>query len=231
MFAEHVYSAPGTQDVSVCVSDDIAEDCITDRVFVEHLVNLGITISDDPDETTGSFIDLDIEVENMEPQGIPGVIRRQRRADPDQRKKYRKSPSPVHRLPVRCLLTAQTARFPAATDLMTPGETFNATVRVRRTETVAADLRPGRTSGGGCDHRVGCVAGGLHAGPVGHVPRGSDGYGRGWDDGCIRADLWAGCEFQRGCRLWTRDGDGLTNLTGIRAAGQSAAHRHRWGWD
>ena len=74
MFAEHIFPSPGTRDVSICVSDDVAQDCIEDRVLVEHLVNLGVTISDDPDETIGSYLDLDIEVENMAPEGIAGVI-------------------------------------------------------------------------------------------------------------------------------------------------------------
>ncbi len=132
LFAEHVYSAPGTQDVSICISDDVAEDCITDRVLVEHLVNLGITISDDPDETTGAFIDLDIEVENMEPEGISGVIAGSVELTQVAEEVPEITIQSIVSQSGACSLTAGALR--CSDSLMTPGETFNATVRVRRTE-------------------------------------------------------------------------------------------------
>ncbi len=132
LFAEHVYSTPGTQDVSVCVSDDIAEDCITDRVFVEHLVNLGITISDDPDETTGAYIDLDIEVENMEPEGIAGVIAGNVQLTQAAEEVPEITIQSIVSQSGACSLTS--GALSCSDNLMSPGEAFNATVRVRRSE-------------------------------------------------------------------------------------------------
>ncbi len=132
LFAEHVYATPGTQNVSVCVADDIAEDCITDRVFVEHLVNLGITISDDPDETTGSYIDLDIEVENMEPEGIVGVIAGSVQLTQAAEEVPEITISTIVSQSGACSLTD--GALSCSDNLMTPGETFNATVRVRRSD-------------------------------------------------------------------------------------------------
>jgi len=132
LFAEHVFSSAGTQDVSICVSDDVAEDCITDRILVEHLVNLGVTISDDPDETAGSYLDLDVEVENMVPEGIAGVIAgnvalTQASADVPELEVL----SIVSQSGACSLSVGMLSCFDSS---MTPGETFNATVRVTRTD-------------------------------------------------------------------------------------------------
>ncbi|MEZ5558723.1 MAG: Ig-like domain-containing protein [Pseudomonadales bacterium] len=131
LFSKHAYTQTGIQDVVVCVSDDQDSDCSTQSVAVDRVVNLDVQVSDDPVETTGSYLDMSVTVENMVPQGIAGLtasnVSLTQPDVPEIRIASIVSQSGA------CSLSA--GKLICADASMAPGETFNATVRLVRSET------------------------------------------------------------------------------------------------
>lgn len=74
ILAQHVYQTTGMMTSQVCIVTDAEHlPCENQTIEVQELVSLEVSVSEDPDETTASFIDLDIEIENAVPQGWSGL--------------------------------------------------------------------------------------------------------------------------------------------------------------
>ncbi|MEE4330892.1 MAG: Ig-like domain-containing protein, partial [Wenzhouxiangella sp.] len=79
--AEHVFTTPGVKDVRFCISDQSErEDCLTTQLTVEALVNLGLELPTEqgetppPDVPIGDTFTVDVEIGNLLPEGIAGLI-------------------------------------------------------------------------------------------------------------------------------------------------------------
>jgi hypothetical protein len=82
--AENSFTTPGTKNVTICLSDPGATGatapCLETVFLVEELVNLGIDLPDDLEETappaipSGDSFTIDIVVSNLQPSGAVGLI-------------------------------------------------------------------------------------------------------------------------------------------------------------
>ena len=74
LLAKHTYDAVGSNQLQVCLNTDgVTNVCEEQTVVVSDLVSLALTIGEDPDETTNSFIDIDVRLENAQPEGWSGL--------------------------------------------------------------------------------------------------------------------------------------------------------------
>lgn len=74
LVADHVYTTTGMVDTELCITTDFEQvQCDQQAVMVESLVSLDLRVTDEPNETTGNYLDLEIELENAEPQGWAGL--------------------------------------------------------------------------------------------------------------------------------------------------------------
>ncbi len=79
--AEHVFTSTGVKDVRFCIADQSErEDCLTTQLTVEALVNLGLELPAEqsqtppPDVPIGDTFTVEVEVGNLVPEGIAGLI-------------------------------------------------------------------------------------------------------------------------------------------------------------
>ena len=79
--AEHTFTTPGTKDVRFCLLDqDSRGECMDVEITPELLVNLGVELPDDQDDTppdpipAGDSFSIDVVIGNLEPEGLTGLV-------------------------------------------------------------------------------------------------------------------------------------------------------------
>lgn len=136
LIADHVFDSIGPVDIQACFfSGQDTPPCQLLTAEVEELVNLHTWMSDSPLETEGNYMDVQLRVENMQPQGWAGLpaanVQLNQVTDPEIVVPGAEISSIVSQSGA-CVLTSGTL-FCSDTSLA-PGEFFDATVRVTRTD-------------------------------------------------------------------------------------------------
>lgn len=132
MISDHTFSATGAAQVFTCVGTGSAQGqspCASETVQVEELVSLEVRLAAEQEETTGAFIDLELSVTNIQPEGWSGLsasnVSLMQVATPEIEVSQIVSQSGS------CVVSGGVLACDDA--FMAPGDAFTATIRVVRT--------------------------------------------------------------------------------------------------
>ncbi|MCR9261589.1 MAG: Ig-like domain-containing protein [Pseudomonadaceae bacterium] len=136
MVSDHTFASPGPAEVFTCVATGSVEGsfpCASESVMVEELVSLDVRLTAEDEETTGAFIDLELSVTNVQPEGWSGLnannVSLVQVTTPEIEVAQIVSQSGA------CDLSGGVLTCDAAS--LAPGESFSATIRVVRTDSAA----------------------------------------------------------------------------------------------
>ncbi|XOV85676.1 MAG: Ig-like domain-containing protein [bacterium] len=133
MVSDHTFASAGPAEVFTCIANGAPGGdfpCEVEAVQVEELVSLEVRLTADQEETTGTFIDLELSVTNIQPEGWAGLNAANVNLAHVTTPEIEVSQIVAHS--GACVLNGGVLACEEAS--LAPGESFTATIRVVRTD-------------------------------------------------------------------------------------------------